>query len=247
MSHNRGPIALRNPPAQLQAELTAERRERIVHPLRDLGADGVIEEHSGPVSAPALANIDAPFVKADKRPRPIFLDPYRATAYRWSGCEFMKDEAGRREDRGEEATSYTLPPLPVSVATFDHIRAGDGACAVMHIPRPRLLGAAGITGEMPGLAGQDSRIEWPELEKTIRSRVGKADYSIVFTRRAAISTPAPSRPHRPAISPEAAGVLIRAVLGNVDVNGLGAWRLGRVDVVGAGKDMIRADKDACAD
>src|SRR5262245_45823104 len=61
--------------------LTAERRERSVHPLRDLGADGVIDEHCGAVPAPAQVIVDAPLVKSDKRPRPIFLDPYRAAAH----------------------------------------------------------------------------------------------------------------------------------------------------------------------
>jgi len=61
--------------------LTAERRERSVHPLRDLGADGVIDEHRGAAPPPAQVIVDAPLVKADKRPRPIFLDPYRAAAY----------------------------------------------------------------------------------------------------------------------------------------------------------------------
>src|SRR5262245_11586406 len=159
----------------------------------------------------------------------------------------MKDEAGRREHRWGGASFYSLPSLPVSFATIDHIGAGNGACAVMHVPRPGLLGGAGIAGEMPGLACQGGRIERPELEETVRGGFGKADYSIVGGRRAAISAPVPPLPHCPAVGPESAGVFIRAVLRDVDVYGLSARRLGRVDVVGASKDMIRTDKDAGAD
>src|SRR5262245_13311879 len=111
------------------------------------------------------------------------------------GFEFMKEKAVRRVDRVGRAISYVLSSLPVYAATVDQNRAFDEACAVIHIPRV----GVGITGEMRGRAGQFSRIELLELEKTVRSRVGKADYSIAFIRREAISIPSPSRAHRPTI------------------------------------------------
>src|SRR5262249_56172555 len=109
----------------------------------------------------------------------------------------MKDEAGRRENRWGGASFYSLPSLPVSFATFDHIGAGNGACAVMHVPCPGLLGGAGIAGEMSGLACQGGRIERPELEETVRGGVGKGEYFKVGGRRAGITSPPPPLPPPP--------------------------------------------------
>ena len=52
-------------------------------------------KHRDPEYASTLIIIDAPFVKADKRPRPSLLDPHRAPVYPVSDRELMSDEAGR--------------------------------------------------------------------------------------------------------------------------------------------------------